>query len=455
MKKFFSGKAFKFIASAAVGLLIFWLAPSCLSKVTQALILGTLFILINASGFISRWPIVTHIPRVIVGGLFIFSGFIKSNDALGFSYKLQEYFEVFKEDFVKLFDIKDVEHTGNLLITLCEFFHNHALGLAIIICVSEVALGFMLLIGFKRNLTLWLLLAQIVFFTFLTFYSACYSKVTGCGCFGDAIKLTPWESFWKDIALLILITLLFAGKDHINPLFSPMLNNIITLVAIGASIWFPIYCYNNLPVIDFRAYAPGLSICEGMKPGPNYKPAQYESRFIYKNIQSGDTAEFTDKNYPWQDTLHWKYHRALGSVIVSPGVDEPKITDFTISDLDGNVVTDSILGLKTYNFFLVCYDLSKTDQDAKLMAQINDFYALCEKDHVPFIALTSSSSDDISQFKHKHNAMYDFYSADGVVLKTMIRSNPGLMLMKDCRVIKNWHHNNWPVYSDVKATYFK
>ncbi|HXB38891.1 MAG TPA: BT_3928 family protein [Bacteroidia bacterium] len=440
MKKFLSGKAFKFIASAGIGLLFYWLTPSCLSKTTQAIILGTLFILINGSGFISRFPVLTHIPRILVGGLFIFSGFIKSNDALGFSYKLEEYFEVFKAD------------TG---LSMFEWFAHISLPLAIIICVSEVALGFMLLIGFKRELTLWLLLAQIIFFTFLTFYSACYSKVTGCGCFGDAIKLTPWESFWKDIALLILITLLFSGKDHINPLFSPTLNNIATFIAIAAAIWFPIYCYRNLPVIDFRAYAPGLSICEGMKPGPDYKPAVYESRFIYKNIQTGDTSEFTDKNYPWQDTLHWKYQRALGSVVVTPGVDEAKITDFTISDLDGNVVTDTILQNKNFNFYLVCYDLTKTEEDPKLIAQINDFYTLCEKEKIKFIALTSSSADKINEFKHKHNALYDFYSMDGIVLKTMIRSNPGLMLMKDCRVIKNWHHNNWPVYSDVKNNFMK
>lgn len=440
MKQFLRGKAFKFIASAGIAALLFWITPNCLAKTTQAIVLGTLFLLINASGFISRYPILTHIPRLLVGGLFIFSGFIKSNDALGFSYKLEEYFEVFKAD------------TGWAMF---EWFAHVSLPLAIIICVSEVALGFMLLIGFKRELTLWLLLAQIVFFTFLTFYSACYNKVTGCGCFGDAIKLTPWESFWKDIALLILITLLFSGKDHINPLFSGLVNNLVTLLAIAAAIWFPIYCYNNLPVIDFRAYAPGLSICEGMKPGPNYKAAVYESHFIYKNIQTGDTAEFTDKNYPWEDTLHWQYHRALGSVIVSPAVDEAKITDFAIMDLDGNVITDSILANKNYNFFLICYDLTKTAQDAELMAKINDFYTLCEKDGIRFVALTASGADQISQFKHKHQAMYEFYNVDGIVLKTMIRSNPGLMLLKDCRVIMNWHHNNWPVYSDVKANYFK
>lgn len=434
------GSFFKFVLSAALAVGFFLIVPHCFSKTTAAIVLGILLLLVNASGFISRYPIITHIARILVGCLFIFSGFIKSNDALGFSYKLEEYFEVFKAD------------TG---LSLFEWFSHISLPLAIIICVSEVALGFLLLIGFRRELTLWLLLAQIVFFTFLTFYSACYNKVTHCGCFGDAIKLTPWESFWKDITLLILITLLFSGKDNINPLFSPVLSNIATVVAIGLSIWFPIWCYRNLPLIDFRAYAEGKSICEGMRTGPNYKAAKYESHFMYKNIQTGDTTEFTDKNYPWQDTLHWAFHRALPSVVISPEVDGAKITDLSINDLDGNNVTDSILNIKDYNFYLVCYDLTKTTQDEKLMSQINDFYTLCEKNKIHFIAFTASSGEQISNFKHKHNALYDFYNVDGTVLKTMIRSNPGLMLIRDCRVVKQWHHNNFPVFSDVKNTLMK
>jgi hypothetical protein len=329
-----------------------------------------------------------------------------------------------------------------------------SLPLAIIICVSEVALGFLLLIGFKRDLTLGLLLAQIVFFTFLTFYSACYNKVTHCGCFGDAIKLTPWESFWKDITLLILITLLFSGKNNINPLFNPLISNSLTVIAIVASIWFPIHCYRHLPMIDFRAYEPGLSICEGRKTGPNYKPATIETLWIYKNLQTGDSSEFTNKNYPWADTLHWQYKNRYDKQI-SPEIDAAKIPDFTINDLDGNNVTDTILNNKDYNFFLVCWDLTKTSQDAELMAKINDFYTLCDKNKIKFIALTSSGGDQIDAFKHKFNALYDFYTMDNVVLKTMIRSNPGLMLMRDCKVVKNWHHNDWPVFTDVKNNFMK
>lgn len=440
MKQFLSSPWGRFLWSALLGGLLYWITPHCLGRLTLGLILGVLFLIVNGSTLIARWTWITHTARILVGGLFIFSGFIKSNDPLGFSYKLEEYFEVFKTD------------TG---LGLFEWIGHASLPMAVILCVSEVALGFLLLLGFKKDLTLWLLFTQIVFFTFLTFYSACYNKVTHCGCFGDAIKLTPWESFWKDIILLNLIAILFSGKENIQPLFGPILCNGLTILAIGLSVWFPVNCYRNLPWIDFRAYAPGLSICEGMKAGPNFKPAVFESHFIYKNIQTGDTAAFTDKNYPWQDTLHWKFHRALPSTLVQAEVDPAKITDFNINDLDGNVVTDSILGNPGYYFLLVCYDLNKTEQDKELMARINDFYVISEKAGIKFIALTASSLEQISDYKHQHNALYDFYEVDGIVLKTMIRSNPGLMLMKSCTVVANWHYRNFPVFSDVKGTLMK
>lgn len=441
MKKFLHSKFFKLIVSLGVAALFFLICPPCFSKTTLGIILGVLLIIINGSQFFAKYVIITHIPRFLVGGLFIFSGWIKANDTIGFGYKLEEYFEVFKEA------------TGwGLFDSLAHI----AQPFATIICISEMALGFMLLIGVFRMLTLWLLMAQIVFFTFLTFYSACFNKVTTCGCFGDFLVLTPWTSFWKDIALLFLITLCFVGKENINPLFSrSFINNGLVAVFLVYTIWFPIYTFSNLPVKDFRAYAPGKSICNGLKPGPNFKPAVYESRFLYKNLKTGEKKEFTDKTMPWQDTLNWAYDSALGSVVITPEVDGPKIVDFSLTDADGNSITDSILNLKGYNFYIVYWNLDKAEDDAVVHAKINDFYELCKKNNVPINALTSSSADRINDFKHKHQALYDFVSADGTVLKTMIRSNPGLMLMKDCKVVANWHYNNWPSFTEVKNEHMK
>lgn len=443
MKKFLSSRLFRFIWSAGLAVILYFICPPCFSKTTLLIILAVEMLLINGAEFVARLPWLTHIARCLVGGLFIFSGFIKANDPLGFSYKLKEYFEVFQAD------------TG---LGFFEWFAHIALPLAIFICASEIILGIMLLIGYKRNLTLWLLFAQIAFFTFLTFYSACYNKVTHCGCFGDFLPLKPWESFWKDIALMILITLLFAGKENINELFAPMILSSLFLLGVVFSVGFPIYAYRNLPPLDFRAYSPGLSIKEGMKKSANYRDPVYESVLVYKNMKDGSLKEFTQDAYMkskiWEDTLTWKWHETRNKII-SEAVDPPKITDFTVTDLNGNNVTDSILNDKNYSFWLIVHELAHTEDNQELMAQINDFYKLAAGDKYKFIAMTASGAKEIDDFKHKHNALYDFVTVDNTVLKTMIRSNPGLMLVKDGTVIMNWHYNNFPVYSDIRQKYMK
>lgn len=439
MKKFLSSKIFRFIWSAGVATLLYLLCPPCFSKTTLAVLLVILLVLVNAAEYVARLTWLTHVARILVGGLFIFSGFIKANDPLGFSYKLKEYFEVFQAD------------TG---MAFFEWFAHIALPLAVIICASEIILGVMLLIGFKRELTLWLLFAQIAFFTFLTFYSACYNKVTHCGCFGDFLKLKPWESFWKDVVLMVLITLLFAGKENINEVFAPLLTSTLFLLGVLFSIGFPLYAYRNLPPLDFRAYAPGMNIKENMKYPPTYKPAEIETGFIYENIKTGERKHFNLQNYPWQDTLNWKWF-ATDNVVVKDAVDAPKITDFNVSSLDGVNITDSLLNDQNYSLWLIAYDLSATEDNDKLMAQINDMYKLAAADGLKFIAFTASGNSEIDAFKHKHNALYDFVTADQIVLKTMIRSNPGLMLVKDGTVIANWHYRNLPVYSDMKQKLMK
>lgn len=439
MKKFLSSNLFRFIWSAGLAVLLYFICPPCFSKTTIGIVLAVLLLLVNGGSVINRLPILVHISRFLVGGLFIFSGFIKANDPLGFSYKLGEYFEVFKAD------------SG---LSIFESMAHIALPLAIVLCVSEMALGFMLLVGYKRNLTLWLLFAQIAFFTFLTFYSACYNKVTTCGCFGDFLVLKPWTSFWKDVVLLGLITLLLVGKEHVNELFTVLITASLTIIAIVLSFAFPIYAYRNLPPLDFRAYKIGDNIKKNMEPGAGYQPAKYESGFIYENLKTGEQKHFTMQNYPWQDTLNWKWV-ATDNILIQDAINPPKIVDFSINSLDGVPMTDSILNNKNYMFLLVCYDLTKTEEDESLHAKINDLYKLAQADKVSLLALTAGDAKQIDDYKHKHQALYDFAQADGIVLKTMVRANPGLILIKDGTVIMNWHHNNFPTYSEVKQKYMK
>jgi uncharacterized membrane protein YphA (DoxX/SURF4 family) len=367
--------------------------------------------------------VITTIARILVGLLFIFSGFIKANDAVGFSYKLVEYFEVFGTHF---------------LIPI-------ALPLAMFICIFEIVLGFTLLMGARVKLTLWLLLLMIVFFTFLTFYSAYYQKVLSCGCFGDAIPLTPWQSFTKDLILLVLILILFIGKQHINPLFGERLENALLLIILIASTAFPIYTYNYLPVIDFRAYAIGKNIPEQTKGIPD----ELKYFYVLKDKKTGETKEFDKWPDKWDELYDYVDNKP---VVIKKGVDA-KIKDFTISNLDGADYTQDIIENPNYNFLLICYDLDKTNKE--VFGQINDFAALCKQDSITIVALTASTKEAIEKFKQETHTNIDFYNTDGTVLKTMIRSNPGLMMLKGGTVIDMWHYHSIPAFNDVKEKYFK
>jgi len=371
--------------------------------------------------------IIVNISRVLVGVLFIISGLIKSNDTLGFSYKLEEYFQVFGMDWLA----------------------PTALIQAMLICIVEVMLGITLLIGYRTKLTVWLLMLMILFFTFLTFYSAYFNKVTDCGCFGDAIKLKPWGSFLKDVILLFFIGILFLGMKHIKPIFNKGTTNLILTLTLILNIVFPIYTYNYLPVIDFRPYAPGKSIIEGMQIPEGASKGKYHTTLIYKNISTGETKEFETDDPAWQDDTKWEWVDTKTKELEAPYT--PPIKDFVISNVEGFEYTEDILNDPNYNFYLVSYDLKKAKTGKQ--DKINAFAASAQKDGFKFIGLTSASAGMIDEFRHNMQTMYDYYIVDGTVLKTMIRSNPGLMLIKNGVVIDMWHYNAFPDYETVKRKY--
>ncbi|TAL61005.1 MAG: DoxX family protein [Bacteroidetes bacterium] len=366
----------------------------------------------------------TQLCRILVGVLFIFSGLIKANDPLGFSYKLDEYFSVFGTEF---------------MIPL-------SLMLAIFICAYEIIFGIMLLFGSRITLTVWALFLMIVFFTFLTFYSAYYDKVKECGCFGDFLHLTPWQSFYKDVALLVMILALLAGKKFIYPLLSSGIEKFLVAGSVIASLAFPLYTYNFLPVKDFRPYAIGKNIPEGMILPPHAVTDSIQMVFIYE--KDGKQVELTPEQIKTIDSTY-KYVDRKDKVIREG--DKPAIHDFSIQTVDGSDYTEQILNYSGYYFFLVCYDLDKANTG--VFGKVIDFAKLCRADSIPITVLTASS-DRIESFKKETGADMDFYLTDQTTLKTMIRSNPGLMLLKQGTVIDMWHHHSFPSYTDVKGKYF-
>ncbi|MFM2136337.1 MAG: hypothetical protein RL021_1737 [Bacteroidota bacterium] len=367
--------------------------------------------------------VIAQISRLLVGALFIFSGWIKANDALGFSYKLDEYFNVFG----------------------MPWMTSLSLWMAIGICVFEIALGIALLLGVKMRFTAWSLLLLIVFFTFLTFWSWKFDVVKDCGCFGDFMHLTPFTSFMKDIVLLVLILFIFAQKDNIRPLVGDGPSNFLALLGVIGSFWYTLYCYNHLPMVDFRPYAVGKSIPEGMMLPPGAKTDSIAMVFIYK--KDGKDVELTMEQISTIDSTYTFVDRK--DKVIREG-DKPPIHDFTITTADGTDLTEDVLSMEKV-FLLVAYDLPHSDRDVQ--GKVNDFVALAQREGIEFVGLTASGPADVEKFKKENGTRHEFYFTDATTLKTMIRSNPGLMLLKKGVVTAMWHHNDFPSYDEVKKNW--
>ncbi|WP_181305173.1 BT_3928 family protein [Rufibacter sp. XAAS-G3-1] len=357
---------------------------------------------------------------IVVGALFIFSGLIKLNDPVGTAIKLEEYFEVFSADFSTVF----------------LSFKPFALYLSIFLSTLEVVLGVALLVRWKLNTVLWLLLFLILFFTSLTFYSAYFNKVTDCGCFGDAIKLTPWQSFTKDVILLVLILVLLFTQRHLVSLgqMNRGVAGAMVVVALLFSVGISVYAYQHEPFLDFRAYRVGANIPKLMKPSAPLK---------YQYIMEKGGEEVTFESYPTDTTYKFKK-----MVPLNPE-DGPKITDFNIWNDQGDFTKEMFQGNR---LLILVKDVKKADHES--FREINALLAGLEKNPNPKVVpvvITSSSSQEFDVFRHEVNLSAPYYFADATVLKTMIRSNPGLLLFRNGVVVGKWHYNDIPELQEVQA----
>ncbi len=345
--------------------------------------------------------------RIAVGCLFIFSGIIKLNDPVGTQIKMEEYFEVFGTHFMVPF----------------------ALYVAVLMCVAEVALGFALLFFYRMRYTATLLLLLIVFFTFLTFYSAFFNKVTDCGCFGDFIKLKPWTSFWKDIVLTLLIIPLFIHRNHLSAGFDNKKGDIIVGLGTLASFGFAMYCILHLSVWDFRAYKVGANIPQLMQPSCAAK---------YTYIMTKDGKEETFDKYPSDTTYQFKDMKLMNPECM------PKITDYSLWNDEGDFTQQSFSGKKLF-IIMLNTNLTSTSHlnEIKILVQ-----NLSNTDISPMV-ITSTDKATYEKFSEQYGLDIPYYFADGVVIKTMIRSNPGIMYVDNGVVKGKWHHNDVPVIEDL------
>jgi len=350
--------------------------------------------------------------RVFVGVLFIVSGFIKLNDPVGFSFKLEEYFSPSVLDLA--------------------IFIPYALSISILVVILEVILGVMLLIGYKVKFTLWSLLGMIVFFTFLTFYSAYFNKVTDCGCFGDAIKLTPWESFTKDIVLLVMIVILFIGKKYITPLFALGVKKVIMSLSVVACAVYAYHVLNHLPVIDFRPYEIGKNIEDGMNVPEGAPKAIYDYAWKF-NVNGEEQIIVTNGDYP---TVGGEFI-GVETTEVQKGY-EPPVHDFTIEQ-DGEDFAAALLQ-EPKLVMVVAYDLRKST--TAVFEEIKTVTDNALANGYKVIGMSASGPDQTNDLVTQFGLDFSFYFTDETTLKTIVRSNPGLLVLEKGTIKQKVHYND-------------
>ena len=353
--------------------------------------------------------LLTTFFRYFVGSLFIFSGLIKLNDPVGFSFKLEEYFGP------TVFDI--------------DFLIPTVLPMAIFIVIVEVVLGVFLIIGFKKNITIWSLLLMIIFFTFLTWYSAYFNKVTDCGCFGDAIKLTPWESFTKDVVLLVMISFLYFNKNLIKPLLKPPTENYVIVFSLISCILITYRVLNHLPILDFRAYKIGDNLLTNMSIPENAPKAVQEFKWTF-NVNGQKEIFITNGSYP---EINGEYI-GVETKIIEEGF-QPPILDFSIES-DKENLTNFYLE-KDRLLIVVSYDLNSANLDG--LSKLKELSENAHNEGYTVIGLSASGDIDKNRIKSLYDLQFDFFLCDEKVLKTMVRSNPGVLSLKKATVMQKVH----------------
>jgi uncharacterized membrane protein YphA (DoxX/SURF4 family) len=360
------------------------------------------------------------ICRIFIGLLFIFSGYVKAIDPVGSQIIFTEYFKAFH----------------------VSFFIPIALLFGVLLSTAEMLIGLCALLGVRMKETAWATLLFMVFFTILTLILAIFNPVTDCGCFGEAIKLTNWETFFKNVVFMVFTLGMFWQRKNYKSFASCRTEWITAGVLVLIPLILSIYSYRHLPLIDFMSYKVGANITEVKNDS---KPDVYDTFLYYE--KDGKTEQFTLENYPQDQS--WTFVETK-TLLKEKGYESPMV-DFTIATLDGEYVTDSILNLPGYVFLLTLPHAEKAS--IKQAAQINALadYCLTQPD-MHFFALTGSVDEQIEQFVLKTGAMYPFYNTDEKPLMSMVRANPGLMVLHKATVLAKWNHRDIPAPEDVQKT---
>jgi hypothetical protein len=361
------------------------------------------------------------ISRIFTGIVFVFSGFVKAVDPMGFAIKLGEYFDAF--------------HLGLL--------HFSALPVAIAVSAAELMIGLNLLAALRMKFTSWALLIFMCFFTVLTFILALSNPVSDCGCFGDALVLTNWQTFGKNVILIIPAIILFIYRKQFLTALGPAKEWGIVSFNFAAGCIISIYCVIYQPLIDFRPYKTGTYIPEKMNIPPGAPVDQYTTLLVYE--KDGKKKEFTDKNFPWQDST-WKWVETRQKLI-SKGY-EPPIHNFSITTSAGTDITSQILTDTGYVLLFIIPDIEKASD--KGLQKLNNLALRSRELGIKAIALTASTNSQVDAYNTRFQPAYEFCTTDETTLKTITRANPGILLLLRGTIIDKWSHRNAPSPNDLK-----
>ena len=366
---------------------------------------------VNA-GAHSKMNVLLSVLRLVFGGVFIFSGFVKAIDPLGSTYKIQDYLTAFGGFF--------------------ENFSVLALPAAIALSTLELLIGLALFFKIHVKLATWGGLLFMLFMTPLTLYIAIANPVSDCGCFGDAVVISNTATFVKNLFLLAVILILFVNRNRQHALFTPGIEWGVLLLFAVAAVGVSVHCYRHLPWIDFRPYKVGVNMPESMVVPEGYPQDEYAITFVYE--KDGVQKEFTLENYPKNDST-WTFVDQK-SVLVKQGY-VPPIHDFSITDANFDDITYDVLDYEGYTILAVMYDLQKTNM--RQAEKLNALYQTAKEKEYMFYALTGSESTLVEEFVGKTGAEYPFCGTDPITLKTIIRANPGIVLLKDGVVVGKWN----------------
>ncbi len=364
---------------------------------------------------INYQSLLVNLCRFILAATFIFSGFVKAVDPLGTQYKIQDY-----------------ATAAGLAQLLPDWV---ALTLSVGLSALEFTLGICLLFAIQRRLVTRVSVALMAIMTVITFWLAVADPISDCGCFGDAIHLTNWQTFWKNIILLACAVVAALWPRRMMRLISETNQWIVVHYTILFVLFVSIYCLHYLPIIDFRPYHVGANIPEGMLIPDDAPQPQFQTTFIMQ--KDGQTREFTLEDYP--DST-WTYVDTR-TVQTQAGY-IPPIHDLTMQDDNGDDLAEDILGNPSYTFLLISPHL-ETASD-RHFGDIEQLYEYAQEHHYPFYCLTASTQAARLQWQDLTGAEYPFLATDEITLKTIIRSNPGLLLLHNGTIIRKWSHNDLP-----------